>query len=576
MPETPFFRPNNRNDWILVANAALALAQDDWPQLESMFGSLGTGVVQRRFNGPGVPDSYLYANDDLVVIVIQGTETVGQWIAQLLLSPQVPGVTVPGAYALSIALATRFIQQDNIDLVRNLCRTRKLAIIGHSLGGAIAQALALQFADITPNGVSVMTIGAPRVGNPNFADAVAPFTQRLATIDDPIPSLPPTVWNPVGSAYPAAGSGAAFAYQHGGTAFILDRSGNINPGEVVVETSDIVNQMVNASMPTHPASFYLDLLLLRSDLPTQKPGDQGYPDPPALYESTRVLQGLPISGRHNDEDVPMASDLIQGTLYFRDNNVSLGWTEQIYNVGDVPTMQALLNSLLSPRSLFLSKNMQIHAYRAAVVGPTKLSKTIKLASPQQGQVNEDTNEAGDAILYLLRTAVNSHRQMTFRGLPDSAIGKDGLTPAGLALQASIDAYVQACINGGLCLKVPSLLGLGKQPIQSMNNVVPGGMIEVTTVAAHGFSDGDIVSIAGIRGYPYLLGRWKIQVTSATAFLLTGSERYNISSGRVGTVLGIEYVGQTVTSFGFDAVGHRDTGRPFFQPRGKRSKRVIHS
>jgi len=576
MADTPFFRINNRTDWIFVSNAALALANDDFPLLEESFGALGPGVVQHRPQLPLVPDVYLYVNGEMVVVLVQGTEGVAQWVGNILGSPQSLEPSFSGSVCFFFARVALAIIHDIQTIITPLLATRKLVCMGHSLGGAVAQLLGDFFRTTAVNGLSVLAIGAPRVGNPTFAAAIGAQVQRLATVNDPIPSLPPVSWAGPGSAYPVGGPGPAATYQHAGSGWRLDTEGAITNAEVIVPTSEILSQLLTAATPTHAASYYLSALLLDSDLPTQKPGDEGYADPPTLFEATRSNLGLPISARQQERIVE-GMDLIQGTMYFRDLEISEGWTEQIYGVTTVDAMLTKLSGLLSPRSLFLSQNIEIHATRAAIVGGAKVSKTIKLASPQRGQVAEDTNEAGDCILYLCRSAGNSKRLMTFRGLPDSWIGKDKLTPAGNAGLASIDSFMSGLlVDSFLNLKTPSLLGLGKQPIDSMANAVPGGPIEVTTAAAHGFSSGDIVSIQGLRGYPYLLNRWKIAVVSATAFTLVGSQRYNISSGAVGTVLGIEYVGTAVTSYGFDSVGHRNTGRPFFQPRGKKSRKVIHS
>lgn len=576
MSDTPFFRINNRNDWIFLANAAINLANDDWPALEDQFGALGPGVVSHRPRTTLKPDVYLYIGSDLIVILIQGTEGVAQWVGQTLGSFQGEFRNFTGKVSFFDGTIANAIISDLDGLVVPHLGTKKLAIMGHSLGGAIAQTLGNYYKQFATAGLSVLTLGCPRVGDPNFSAYVGPQVQRLAADDDPIPSIPPVTWTGPFSAYPVPGIGPTDTYQHAGSGWRLADDGTITNAEVLVPTSEVVRQMTNASLPTHSAVWYLSQLLKQSDLPVQKPGDQGYADPPTLYEATRTTLGLPLTARQAFAELT-GMDLIQGTMYFRDLEISEGWTEQIYGITTVDAMNAKLIDLLSPRSMFLSQNIEIHAVRAAIVGATKQSKTIKRANPQRGQVPEDTNEAGDAILYLCRTAGNPKRLMTFRGLPDSWIAKDKLTPAGNAGLASIDNYMQLLTTDSfLNLKTPSLLGLGKQPIESMNNAVPGGPIQVTTAAAHGFESGDIVSIQGIRGYPYLLNRWKIAVVSATAFTLVGSQRYNITSGAVGTVLGIEYVGSPVTSYGFDSVGHRNTGRPFFQPRGRKSRRVIHS
>lgn len=574
MSDNPFFRENNRNDWIFVANAALALANDDFSELERAFGSLGAGVVSVRDPGRGFPPAYLYIGGDQVVVVIQGTEGVAQWVGQILGSFQMADPLMHGLATDYVLKFAKAIVADISPLINHLLTDHRLVFMGHSLGGATAQVLGNIYGFGAEAGLSVLTIGAPRVGNPAFAAYIGGNVQRLESVNDPICNIPPVSWAGIGSAFPIPGTGPAQTFQHAGTSYQLTQVGAITAGSQDLPTDQIVEQLVTASTPTHAASWYLSALQAQSDLAAAKPGDDGYVDPQALYNSTLAQLNLPPFQRLQ-KGLPMSTDLIQGTLYFRDKNVSEGWSEQIYTIGDVAGMLGTLSTVISPRSMFLANDMQIFAYRAAIVGGTKYSRTIKMAVPRSGQFNEGVNEAKDAILYLGKSDTNPRRIFTFRGVPDGSIGADGLTNAGQALLALIDAYMQQLKDAGMVFKTISTLGLGKQQIQSLANAVPGGTITVTTVTAHGLSDGDIINLQGIRGYPYLLGRWKIQVLTSTTFALTGSERYNISSGRVGTIELVDYVGTTMTSWGFDSVGTRATGRPFSQPRGKRPKKVLH-
>ncbi|RKP07846.1 Alpha/Beta hydrolase protein, partial [Thamnocephalis sphaerospora] len=68
---------------------------------------------------------------------------------------------------------------------------------GHSLGGAVAQLVALNFGARTSTPTSrirVMTYGSPRIGNSKFADTVS-FARfkgltRVTYNNDPVPHLP--------------------------------------------------------------------------------------------------------------------------------------------------------------------------------------------------------------------------------------------------------------------------------------------------------------------------------------------------------------------------------------------------
>jgi pimeloyl-ACP methyl ester carboxylesterase len=573
--DEPFFRGFNRTDLIFVATVAKALAADDFHSIDESFGSLGAGVTSHRKGSTYVPDVYLYISDTLIVILVQGTEGVGQLIGQALQSFNEPTFQFDGSTMRFFNTATLHITADIDAVVRPRLADRKLVCMGFSLGGAVAQLLGSYYRNVAVKGLSVICLGAPRVGNANFATAMDPFVWRLDAERDPVPTVPPETWGGPGSAFPVSGTGPISNYKHSGQAATLENDGTIVLGDDLIPIDQVVKQFVTGSVPTHQTAWYLAALLSKSDLSTYEPGEEGYIAPSDLYEQTQVQQGLPISGRPQEENFSMPSQLVQGLLYFRDSAVSEGWSESVYYVGDIPGMNMLLSSLVTPRSLFLANDCEIHAYRSAYVGGSKLSQTTKYPSPQVGQTSEGVNECGDAILYNYKSATNAHRQLTFRAVPDGAIGGNKLTPIGTALLASIDSYCLALRNGGVGLKVPDATVLVQQ-IVSLANVVPGGPLQITSALAHGLTTGDQVNIAGLRGFPYLLGKWKIAVQSATTFTLNGSQRYNATLGAEGTFQGIEYVLQTASSFGFNMVAFRKTGRPFGQPRGKRSKRLLRS
>jgi pimeloyl-ACP methyl ester carboxylesterase len=571
----PFFRGFHRTDFIFLATVAQALAADDYPGLQNAFAALGPGVVSRRPGSVLIPESYLYISDTLIVLLIQGTEGVGQWAGQILASFQVPyQFGGPNVTGFDLVAATA-IYNDVDPVIRPRLVDHQLVLMGHSLGGALAQVIAYWYRIAATLGMAVLTMGAPRVGDPDFAAAVGPFVSRLEAANDPIPTIPPESWSAIGSAFPVQGINPPQTYQHAGAAATLVQGGDIVPGQQLISLPETVAQLVTGAAPTHQTSWYLDQLLLQSDLRFLSPGGEGYPDPAALYEQTRSQQGVPISGRPNLEGEQLMSQLVQGLLYFRDTGISEGWSEAVYAIGSIPSMNALLNSLITPRAQFLGTDMQIHAIRSSYVGSPKLSQTTKFASPQVGQGSGPSNTPQDAILYNYKSAVNARRILTFRGVPDTWVSAGVLTALGIAGLGSIDSYCQALLAAVVGIKIPDPSVL-VQDIVSIGNTVPGGIIVVTSALAHGLTTGDTVNIAGMRGYPYLLGRWKINVLSATTFSLNGSARYNIQLNGVGTFQGVEYILQSPSTFGFNMVAVRKTGRPFGQPRGKRSKRLLRS
>ena len=110
----------------------------------------------------------------------------------------------------------------------------RLLVVGHSLGGALANIAAVYFADRHSARVMLRTFGAPRVFSwattadiqarltrTNTDDSVAPpptaglCTQRWVNYGDPVPSLPPCE-TALGTGYHHMGNGAFSLYQSWG------------------------------------------------------------------------------------------------------------------------------------------------------------------------------------------------------------------------------------------------------------------------------------------------------------------------------------------------------------------------
>lgn len=74
---------------------------------------------------------------------------------------------------------------------KTLGSTHNLVLTGHSLGGAVATLIAARLADTNANPVSVVTFGAPSVGNATFVQTYEPKLQLypIAIGGDPVPTV---------------------------------------------------------------------------------------------------------------------------------------------------------------------------------------------------------------------------------------------------------------------------------------------------------------------------------------------------------------------------------------------------
>jgi Lipase (class 3) len=574
LDDVPFFRSFNRLDFVFVGCCANALIQNNPSLAKVCCGAFAPGEFT-FFPGNGLfPDSFVYVTSDYCIVDTQGTSNYFQYIAEFLGSVQGANPPYPGLTVQFFADSANYVRRAIDSIVTPLLGSRRMVFLGHSLGGVVAHILVSYYGPLATRGASCLTLAAPRGGNPAWAIVADPFVQRVQNIGDLVPALPPTLWAAAGSNYPIPGMGAVTTNVAPGTVKTLQSNGAWVDGESLLETPFIVQNLAAGNLAIHWSQTYVAWLEAGSGLGDLAPGAQGYVNPPQLFGAYLQMSGIlpPIPAALILEDGPM--QLVQGLIYFRDSGVSEGFSEAIYQVSTISAMNAYLQSILGLRAAFLGTDLEMHAIRASNVGGNKLSSVIKFASPTQGTGSDQSNEVPDAVLYNMKTAVNSHRQMTFRGVPDGWIQGGKLTAVGRGGLANIDAYMNNLLANGVGLKIPDASQL-KIPLVSLANSVAGGPLLGTTALAHNLVSGDVVNIQGIRNYPYLLGRWVVSVPSATTFFLIGSARYQANLAGVGTVQNLEFVLQTATAFGFNMVATRATGRPFGQPRGRRSAKVLH-
>ncbi|KAF9566678.1 alpha/beta-hydrolase [Agrocybe pediades] len=109
-----------------------------------------------------------------------------------------PGVSssvlVHSGFANEHAITAPVILKE-VKRLMSVKNTNKVVVIGHSLGGALAELDALFFTLNLPSSTSIsaVTYGTPRVGNPAFAslfDAKVPNFKRINNEQDLIPIVP--------------------------------------------------------------------------------------------------------------------------------------------------------------------------------------------------------------------------------------------------------------------------------------------------------------------------------------------------------------------------------------------------
>jgi triacylglycerol lipase len=140
---------------------------------------------------------------DTIVIAIRGTETWLEWAQDARYEKEfwktdgdMIGNVAKGFYDL---YKSSLLLPDGL-----LSRTKKLIIVGHSLGAALAT---LWAADLYHYSPETYLFAPPNVGDATFKtyfDRNLPNTYRIYTLSDIVPHLPPTVFGfvPVGQEVP--------------------------------------------------------------------------------------------------------------------------------------------------------------------------------------------------------------------------------------------------------------------------------------------------------------------------------------------------------------------------------------
>jgi hypothetical protein len=370
------------------------------------------------------------------------------------------------------------------------------------------------------------------------------------------------------------GPGLPAINAHGGKAQTLHLDGSLTDGSDLISLARVAYNLSTGYVDPHYSESYL--AALQAGLPPNQPtpGDEEF-SAPALLNSA-VNQQLGADPRFRPPgvgDEAMASNLVQGLLFFRDKAITAGWSEACYFNGQVPTVAVTMQGLAPERAKALASDIEIHAVRAARVGGPKESVTSFLIPPVAGVLTEACNEPGDALLYTVYAGITK-RVYTFRGVPDGAITGGLPVVAPNPAADACAAYITTLVNQSGQIKIIDPAN-SWFPCTSIANGVGGGPIIVKVGGFHGLVNGDVITLRGIRNYPYLLGRWKVGVIDTETIQLIGSERYVVSLSNQGEIIQQSYAGTPITRGVPLRAGHHETGRPFGLLHGRSAAKVLH-
>lgn len=156
-------------------------------------GKSGVGVLSKKTGfGMVVPGTGKHAGD--VAVVCRGTAIGQDWLSNF----NAALATGPGGYAVHAGFCRVFNSMKNeIDAAMRGRNPTSIHVVGHSLGGAIANLFAMHFALQKRGNVCLYTFGAPRPGTGTFVDSLeseipSSNIKRVYAMSDVVPMVP--IW----------------------------------------------------------------------------------------------------------------------------------------------------------------------------------------------------------------------------------------------------------------------------------------------------------------------------------------------------------------------------------------------
>ena len=569
-----FFRGFDRDDLIAVASLAVAHYDNNAFQSQQIFRSIDAGEFQLYPGTVLTPDVYTYLSEDALRVSIKGTDNELQWIAHFMSSGVAPFPYFDGmvnAYFGSVAAS---IGQTLWPVIEATGHAKEIAFVGHSFGAALAQLLTNYLANRGGYTSRAIALGCPRIGTEAFANANAARVWRVERDVDVVCAIPPSIWFIAGTGGGLPIGGVPVVIKHAGKAQTLDAGGTLTDGSNPMNPAEVTYYLAKGQIEPHKAESYL--AALKQGMKAEPPAstDQEFQIPKLLQTAVDAQLGInprfvPV-GREEEMALPT---VVQGLMFFSSKVVPQGWSESIYTMTSVTAMTNLLVTLIPERAKGLSADCQIIGYRASMVNPPFDSFTNQLTPPTDGVITGGCNEPGDCFLYNL-SAHPHRRRVTFRGISDADIVSGLAKAAPNPSKDALELYLGLLQTNTQVIKIIDPAN-SVFPVTSMQNLPNGGEIQVTVGGFHGLESGAIINLRGLRGYPYLMGRWKVGKVNDETISLKGSDRYQISSTNEGEIQQVTYSGIQSGGWNFRGVGYHETGSPFFRVRGRNSAKVLH-
>lgn len=595
---TPFFRGANFTDWLVALLFQSAADFGDVEAVKNVAGIIGESRCTRYLASTVFfPDIYVCYTHEYAFVISASTQGSVQWVGNVLGSTSDTIEFVDGDVSsyFGTAATVQWLTVEK-DLRANK-GTRRLVLIGFSLGAATVTILKGIFKKANGFDSACFAFASPRAGADGFAEAFPSENYQGITVAlDPVPSVPPKVWtkNGIFSGYKPVTPFAHYANPE--PAWVFDGNNKIMTGFFDMDLVNVFRSLYSGDVfRVHNQPFYA--LAIRTNLPDfMVAGFDGFPNaflidhlaPQVLYPVPMwpwpkgVFHLFPSGGSGMGSQIG---------IFMRDQTRKKGFEEVYYSSSAASSgaLDAVKTLLLPVRARMLASNlspsqvtgMEIFAARVSNVGSPRQSFLYKPNAPLLGTrpFLEGMATIEQCAVYQGFDASNLFkRSFHFRGIDGGDCGDEAI-PAG--------GYLDTIINGASPTSLLAVLRLLAVSIHSTRAVPPvnypvtgatqaaqGTLITLAVGNPAGFVPGTLWDLRGVRGAPLLNGRWMAAGPQiANQIVLSGSQRYTAPTTITGTLFQVGPNYQALDHMALLGAGKKDTGRPPFSPRGRRSPQL---
>jgi hypothetical protein len=266
--------------------------------------------------------------------------------------------------------------------------------------------------------------------------------------------------------------------------------------------------------------------------------------------------------------------IIRASFFYVDDR-GAGWSESYHNT--LTTLAGVLTqakSLLPLRVALLGGSSALQFVRVSDDEQKRDSQIFRVPSNQQRSTTYKLNgsDPGNTSLPVRLDATDKVRRTVYmRGLPDVLVQDGGFWAPDGTWVGAWNLYLAELIGKGWAIKARTAL-VAPVNVTGALQTLPGGVVTVTTAAAHGLVQGDYATISGVQGAKIINGTFAVVgPTTGTTFPIQLNSIMPAYTG-LGTVNKLAYSLKSIAGGSYPlTVSERKAGRPFSSPRGRRGK-----